>query len=213
MIDSHFGTRMDKLWGALARPFVRRRVSPNAITCAGFLLVAACAGAYLVHRNSLIFAASLAVSFAFDAFDGVVARATGRSTRLGGYLDAIADRYQELIVIAAIACVRDLWPVAFLVITGSFLTSYAKARTALEIAISNTDWPDLIERLERLMILLLLLALDGFVRTIPGTGLSVLGGGLFVLGVLTHATAAQRALRAMRRIDAVERARPPEPSD
>ena len=188
MLDGRYAAAMNRLWDSLGRALARTGLSPNAVTAAGLALVAAAAAAYLYHRNDLLFGVSLAVAFAFDGLDGALARVTGRASRFGGYLDAVIDRYQEMIALAAIAWVHDLWPAAFLCLGGSLLTSYNKARVALEMPISNLEWPDLMERLERLLALIAMLLLG------------VVEPGLWVLGALAHATALQRFVRARRRL-------------
>ena len=208
MLDGRHGARMNALWERLAAGLARAGWSPNAITVAGLALVAAACAAYPLHGNSFVFAAWLALAFGFDGLDGAVARLNGSATRFGGYLDAVADRYQEIAVLAAIAWVHELWPAAFLAVTGSLLTSYNKARVAMEIAVDNGGWPDLLERMERLLILLALLVLHGVTAVVPGTAIGTLQAGLVALGVLSHLTAAQRFLRARRRIEAAERRGP-----
>lgn len=200
MLDGRYGDRLNRVWEFLARGLARAGVSPNTVTLAGLALVLAGAAAYPVHRNSLAFAVWLALAFSFDGLDGAVARLTGRSSKFGGYLDAVIDRYQELAVLASLAWVHDAWPAALLVVSGGFLTSYNKARAAMEIEISNTDWPDLLERMERVIFIIALLVLDRFVQVVPGTGVEVIPAGLVVLGVLAHATALQRFMRARRKI-------------
>ena len=200
MLDGRYGDRLNRLWEFLARGIVRTGLSPNAVTLGGLVLVVAGAAAYPIHRDSLLFALWLAVAFSFDGLDGAVARLTGRSSKFGGYLDAVIDRYQELAVLASIAWVHDAWPAALLVVSGSFLTSYNKARAAMEIAIDNAGWPDLIERLERVIFIIALLAIARFLPIVPGTDIALLPAGLVVLGTLAHATALQRFFRARARI-------------
>jgi archaetidylinositol phosphate synthase len=200
MLDGRYGARLNRGWEYLAQGLARRGIAPNTLTMLGLLLVTAGAAAYLVHRDSLILGLWLAIAFACDGLDGAVARLSGRSTRFGGYLDAVTDRYQEIAVIGAIAYVQGLWPAAFLAITGALLTSYNKARVALEIPVDNLAWPDLLERLERIIILIALLLLDGTVGVVPGTSVPIMSAGLVGLGVLAHATALQRFMRARRRL-------------
>jgi len=207
MIDGNFSAHTNRIWEFLARGLVRAGWSPNAVTLAGLGLVLAATLAYLWHRNSLIYGLCLAVAFAFDGLDGAVARLTGRSTRFGGYLDAVIDRYQEIIVLAAIAQIHDCWPAAFVAITGALLTSYNKARVALEIAIDNTDWPDLLERLERMIFIIALLLADTLLP-LAGIHWSVPPGGLLLLGLLAHLTAFQRFLRARQRLTETDRRQP-----
>jgi len=204
MLDGRYGLRLNRVWEFLARGLARTGVSPNALTVAGLLLVIAGVAAYLAHGSSLVFGVWLVVSFACDGLDGAVARLNGSSTRFGGYLDAVTDRYQEILVLAAIAWVRDLWPEVFLVATGALLTSYNKARVALEIPVDNLAWPDLLERFERTIMLVAILLLDGWIGTVPGMNVSILSAGMLLLGALVHATAAQRFLRARRRLRAAD---------
>lgn len=207
MIDGKFGAHTGRIWEILARGLARAGVSPNAVTLAGLWLVLGASAAYLWHENSLIYGLCLALALTTDGLDGAVARLTQRATRYGGYLDAVVDRYQEVAVFAAIAQVADCWPAAFVAITGSLLTSYNKARVALEIEVDNNDWPDLLERLERMIIVILLLLADTLLP-LAGLEFAVLSGGLLVLGLLAHLTAFQRFLRARRRIMEFDRHQP-----
>jgi len=78
------------------------------------------------------------------------------------------------------------------------LSSYAKARTAIEISISNSDWPDLMERQERVIYTCILLVVAGLFGAALAPWFNLLEAGLWVLAALTHATAIQRFLRARR---------------
>jgi archaetidylinositol phosphate synthase len=195
MIDGWFKRHIDPLWERAARPLVAAGLSANQVTLIGLALIAANSLAFLWHRSTLWFGLGLAVSFAADALDGAVARLRGQSSMFGGYLDAMTDRYQELVVLLAIAVVSGQWLSSFLVLGGAFITSYAKARAAIERRIDNVTWPDMFERLERIIYLCVMLVLDGLAQNIFGTRL-VLIGGLWLLAVLTHATAIQRMVRA-----------------
>lgn len=211
MIDGRYSARLNRVWEALGAGLARAGWSPNAVTLTGFALVVAASAAYVVHRSELAYALCLAVAFSFDGLDGAVARLTGRATRFGGYLDAVTDRYQEIIVFAAIAWVRDLWPLCFLVLSGALLTSYNKARVALEIPVDNAAWPDLIERLERIVLTIALLLADALFAPPAAWPWSILASGLLVLGVLSHLTALQRFLRARARILQQNGKPPPRP--
>jgi phosphatidylglycerophosphate synthase len=194
MIDGLHKSFADRIWNALARPLARTGIAPNAVTCVGLVLIIASCAAYLSHGNGLIFGICLALSFAFDALDGAVARLQGTSSKFGGYLDAVIDRYQEIFVFGAIAYFNDWWALALFALTGSLMVSYTKARTAIEIPISNDNWPDLLERFERIVLLCGALILDSLV-TLPGEN-RILWWALLVLGVLSHITAIQRFFRA-----------------
>jgi phosphatidylglycerophosphate synthase len=175
-------------------------VTPNQITCIGLVLVLTNCGLYLVYRDTFWLGVGLALSFTFDSLDGAIARRQGTQSKYGGFLDAIADRYQETAAYLVIAWVNDLWPAAFFVVTGSLLTSYNKARTAIEIPVDNKDWPDLLERPQRIWILCTALILDSAIPVPAALGGRLLTVTLVVLAVLTHFTAAQRFFRARRKL-------------
>jgi phosphatidylglycerophosphate synthase len=190
------------IFGSLGRWFLQwltsSDVTPNQITSMGVILVCANCIFYVFNRDTFWLGVGLSLSFTFDSLDGVVARRQGTTSKFGAYLDAVADRYQEIIPYLVIAWVNNYWMIIFFVVTGSLLISYNKARTAIEIPVDNKDWPDLLERPRRMWILGAALILDSFCP-IP----AVLGGrllylALVVLAVLTHFTALQRFFRARR---------------
>jgi CDP-diacylglycerol--glycerol-3-phosphate 3-phosphatidyltransferase len=117
----------------------RTRVTPNALTASGVLL---CAAAAIVvpfeNRNELLFYWLGALLFVagslLDILDGALARAGGRSTPFGAFLDSTTDRISEGFMLAAIAFVfargaHDIFVVVTVAaVGGSFLVSYTRAR-------------------------------------------------------------------------------------
>lgn len=164
-------------------------ITPNQITVIGLLLVMLNCGVYAWYRDPFMFGCGLIAAYLFDTLDGVVARAQGTSSKFGGYLDAVIDRYQEVVTYLAIGWVAGLWLPVFLLMTGSMLTSYNKARTAIEIPIDNKGWPDLLAKPTRTFFL--------GTALIGGNSLPwFLPGGLWVLAAMTHLTALHRFGRA-----------------
>lgn len=196
MLDGTNKVISDRLWESLALPLVRAGFTPNQITWLGLLLVLANCAAFLVHRSTFWFGVGLAASFTFDGLDGAVARLRGLSSRYGGYLDAVVDRYQEIAVYLTLGAATGWWLACFFAITGSLMTSYNKARTAIEIPIDNNGWPDLLERLERVAILCAALILDPVVHLPRSWHASVLWLAIVAIGILSHVTAIQRFIRA-----------------
>jgi len=67
----------------------------------------------------------------FDMLDGKVARATGRGSLAGAFLDSTLDRYTEILVLAGLAWHFSGTPVlwaALAALAGSLMVSYARAR-------------------------------------------------------------------------------------
>ena len=117
----------------------RTRVTPNALTTGGVTLCAlASILVYFEYRNELLFfwlgAAVFVVGSVLDILDGALARAGGKATPFGAFIDSTTDRVSEAMMLGAIALVftRDgsELGVALTVaaIVGSFLVSYTRAR-------------------------------------------------------------------------------------
>lgn len=191
MIDGLFKKYIDPLWEMPARP-LSRVFTANQVTLMGLGLIAVVSLAYVWHKAPFFYALTLAIAFSADSLDGAVARLRGESSAFGGYLDAVVDRYQEMIAIAALAYVSDAWVAGYFAICGAFLTSYMKARAAMETPVDNVAWPDLFERQERIFFICLALVC----QSLFGGRFDVIPWALWLLALLTHVTAAQRFLRA-----------------
>jgi phosphatidylinositol phosphate synthase len=117
----------------------RTRVTPNALTAAGVsLCLAAAVLVPFERRNEILVywlaAALFVVGSVLDILDGALARAGGKSTPFGAFLDSTTDRVGEGAMLAAIALVfaragNDVAVViTVLAVAGSFLVPYARAR-------------------------------------------------------------------------------------
>ena len=117
----------------------RTRVTPNALTTAGVLLCGAASILVLFeNRNAIVFywlaAAVFVAGSILDILDGALARAGGKTTPFGAFLDSTTDRVSEGFMLTAIAYVfarhgRDVFvAVAMAAVAGSFLVSYTRAR-------------------------------------------------------------------------------------
>jgi CDP-diacylglycerol---glycerol-3-phosphate 3-phosphatidyltransferase len=121
------------------RGLARTRVSPNALTAAGVGLCAVAAVVvYFEYRNEILFywlgAAVFVIGSILDILDGALARAGGKTTPFGAFIDSTTDRVSEGFVLGAIALVfsrhGNETALAFTVaaVAGSFLVSYTRAR-------------------------------------------------------------------------------------
>jgi CDP-diacylglycerol--glycerol-3-phosphate 3-phosphatidyltransferase len=117
----------------------RTRVTPNALTTAGVVLCAvASVLVYFEYRNEILFfwagAFVFVVGSILDILDGALARAGGKSTPFGAFVDSTTDRISEAFMLGAIALVltrdgKELGVgLTVAAIAGSFLVSYARAR-------------------------------------------------------------------------------------
>ena len=117
----------------------RTRVTPNALTASGVLLCGIASALVLFEdRNELLFywlaALVFVVGSLLDILDGALARAGGKTTPFGAFLDSTTDRISEGFMLTAIAYVlaRNDHPVfvavAVTAVAGSFLVSYTRAK-------------------------------------------------------------------------------------
>ncbi|MBK9001593.1 MAG: CDP-alcohol phosphatidyltransferase family protein [Myxococcales bacterium] len=181
----------------------RTGVSANALTYAS-LVLAALAGVAAASGSFIAAALLVIASGAFDLFDGVVARATGSTSRWGALLDSTVDRLSDglpLVGLAVFYAGHGSWVVAVpvLAILGSFTVSYVRARAE---ALGSVLPPLFMRRAERV----LLLTLSLFAGIVPCKehslsapltllGVAVLAASSFV-GVVSALRAARQALAA-----------------
>ena len=111
----------------------RLGLSPNSLTLIGLLI--AVASASLLSVGLLAAGgAALLVSGVFDLFDGAVARATGRATRLGALLDSLVDRVSEAAVLLGLLLFflgnasTSGAVLVYAALVGSVMVSYVRAR-------------------------------------------------------------------------------------
>ena len=109
-------------------------LTPNALTVIGFVI--ACVAAVAAGAQAWL-AAGLLVIFGavFDLFDGALARATGKASRLGAFLDSTLDRGGEGVVYIGIVWGTldlGLWRptiLAAMAMAAAFMVSYTRAKS------------------------------------------------------------------------------------
>lgn len=126
--------RVRDLATPIARGLGRLGLTPNALTIVGFLGTSV--AAYAAANQAWLAAGILALGFGiFDLFDGTLARATGKVTKFGAFLDSTLDRAGEAIVYVGIAigCIAggfDLGAVLAAAAMGAaFMVSYTRAKS------------------------------------------------------------------------------------
>ena len=121
------------------RSLARTRVTPNQLTTAG---VSLCLGSsvlvYFEYRDEKLFfwlgALVFVIGSLLDILDGALARAGGKATPLGAFVDSTTDRMGEAAMLGAIGLVfmrhghEFALGATFAAVAGSFLVSYTRAR-------------------------------------------------------------------------------------
>ena len=199
----------DRIRGA-ARPVAlalgRLGLTPNALTVIGF--AGTCVAAIAAAAQSWLVAGVLVIAFGiFDMFDGALARATGKASPFGAFLDSTLDRTGESLVLAGVAYGTAV--AGFPVIAGlaaaaiAFASVVTYARAKAEVIGVRGD-VGIAPRPERLVILAVGLAL----ASLPWTAASDLGRGstwlavaMGLIAVLSAITVVQRILTVRQQLD------------
>ena len=169
--------------------------SPTAWTLVG-LLFAVIAFAFYSEKDPVLGGLILALSGFFDVLDGAVARATGRTSQRGAFLDSTLDRVAEVLVYLGIVIGGYTNPSLVLVaLSFSLLVSYARAKgDALGVSLAGIGVG---ERSERLVVL------------IAASLLGVVWLGVLIVAVLALVTFVQRTVAVSK---ALGRPKAPEPT-
>ncbi len=134
LVSAGLRTRVRGLAEPVARGFGRLGLTPNHLTFIGFGIaviasVAAAQQAWLLGGALVLFGA------VFDLFDGALARATNRVTKLGAFYDSVFDRWGEGVIYVGIAAGSlaagfNLGAVlATAALTSAVMVSYTRAKS------------------------------------------------------------------------------------
>ncbi len=197
----HEGLVSRRLNRRLSRPLSRwlakTPITPNQVSVASFAIALASLGLFLAGYNLW---AGLAVqaSSIVDGVDGDLARLKKMTTRFGGFLDAVLDRYADVAILGGLAYWSFEYEtrasptlvaiVAMLAIVGALMVSYTRARAEATLgqALHGPAWA-LASRDTRLFLIM--------VGAVLGQGLAT----LILLAILTNTVVLWRVVLAGRR--------------
>ena len=103
MLGQHGRGLTKALFTPLALAMARVGITPDMLTVAGTVLTVGVAVATLPQGRFLAGPPLLALALVGDSFDGILARATGRSSVFGAFLDSTLDRLADGAVFASLA--------------------------------------------------------------------------------------------------------------
>jgi CDP-diacylglycerol--glycerol-3-phosphate 3-phosphatidyltransferase len=194
-IGIFFGAMINRIvrWLALSR------IHPNVLTFIGLIINIAGAWmfamggsppsntdpqawAQLCFRWAGVIVVCAAV---FDMVDGRVARATSQVTRFGGFFDSVIDRYSDLALYMGLlvyyASINRFFYIVLtaIVMTGSVLVSYSRARAENAIPKCKVGF---LERPERIVLIII------------GALFNRMAAVLWVIAILSNLTVAVRMI-------------------
>jgi CDP-diacylglycerol--glycerol-3-phosphate 3-phosphatidyltransferase len=203
----------------------RLGLTPNALTVIGF--VGTCLAAVAAGYQQWLLAGILVIAFGiFDLFDGTLARATGKASKFGAFLDSTLDRTGENLVLAGVAvgCAQAglTEGVLLAVLAMAFASVVTYARAKAEVVGLHGE-VGVAPRSERLLVLAGALVIAGVIGDVvltpfvacgtggcqtgdpyPGSGGIVLIVGLGLIALLSAITVIQRILHVKRQLEQQE---------
>jgi CDP-diacylglycerol--glycerol-3-phosphate 3-phosphatidyltransferase len=200
VFDGRFRSGVDRAVKPIGGALWRTGLSPDHLTAFGLLLAILTAWAIASGRLGLGLALLIG-SAVLDVLDGALAKASGRASARGAFFDSVADRVADTLVLGAIAWYLldshpghiALLPVA--VLGASFLISYERAKAE---SLGFEAKGGLMERAERVVVVCTGLAFSFLLIPL-----------LWLMLVLTVATAGQRFVKVWRQANAAGQRPPP----
>jgi phosphatidylglycerophosphate synthase len=136
-ISNESRSRIKGLFEPIALGMGRLGLTPDGLTLIGFAITVV--GAILLGLQQWLLGGLVVfIGGVFDMFDGTLARATGKVSKLGAFMDSVFDRWGEAIVYIGIVAGCALVPIeAFVVgailasvaMGSAFMVSYARAKS------------------------------------------------------------------------------------
>jgi phosphatidylglycerophosphate synthase len=180
----------------IGKIFSKIGISPNTFTLIS-IIFALLSFLFLIKGNLILAPIFFIFAALLDLIDGAVAKFTNSATKKGAYLDTIFDRYVEGIIflgflflpLPKILLPSKIW--IFLCFFGSLMTTYAKAAAKEKEILGQELKKGLLERPERLILILLAMILGNFT-------FSFTVYILIIFTILSNLTAFQRIIFTLR---------------
>ena len=169
-------------------------ITPTQLTLVSTLVTFG-GGVAFGYRAYVLGVALTLVGQIADCADGDLARISGRTSRAGGFLDSVLDRWTDaaLIVGLGLSDLDRFGVAASFALVGAFLTSYTRARAQS----LGADCPDGLGTRDIRLLLIMVAALSGYILV-----------GLWLVAASGFVTAVHRLLygmSALGRLDTLER--------
>jgi CDP-diacylglycerol---glycerol-3-phosphate 3-phosphatidyltransferase len=176
---------------AMVNRLIESRLTPNAISMVG--LIGNLAAAVLIWQGYYFLGGvAFIVGSVMDTLDGLYARASGKGTLFGAFLDSTLDRVEEGLVLTAVAYRFALSgdefaaAICVVVVLGSLMVSYTRARAE---ALGVECKVGLATRPVRVVILSVGLV---FAKGAGVVDADLLAPAIYVMAALTAVTVVQR---------------------
>lgn len=190
------GMTCNKVIRLIVHGLALSKIHPNVLTFLGLLINVA--GAILLGAGRFRAAGVVIICAGlFDMVDGRVARETNQVTRFGGFFDSVLDRYSDLALLMGLLVYYGIINRPFyvvltaIVMTGSVMVSYTRARAENTIPSCKVGF---MERPERVVLLII------------GALFDKMAPVLWVIAVLSNITVIHRMIFTYQEANRLEEA-------
>ena len=97
MLGQHLRKKTQRIFKDIGRFISKTGIPPNAMTLIA-ILFAAISAYFIIQQKNFLALIFVILTGLWDLFDGAVARAQNKATKFGNYLDAMTDRFVEIII-------------------------------------------------------------------------------------------------------------------
>lgn len=195
MLSEKLGHRFDRPLAWLINKSFLGRIHPTALTLTGLLFNLIAAGTIITGHWKAAAILILMAGF-FDMLDGATARTLKKTSRFGGFIDSVTDRYSDMALLIAFIIYYAFRNKIFMVTLasiaalGSVLIPYTRAKAEAFINHCNVG---IMERAERILLIA------------TGSFFNIMDIIFWILAILTHLTVLQRIYYTWKEIQKLER--------
>jgi len=118
----------------VARLLAKTAITPNQMTWVAFGIALLSFISFIFGQN-IIGGLLVQLSSIVDGIDGSLARLKGMTSKFGGFLDSVLDRYADILIVLGLTLwslshetYPGIWLAGFLAIAGTICISYTRAR-------------------------------------------------------------------------------------
>ena len=161
MISKWISNNFNRIWNRIALVFASLGFTPNGITLLSFSIQCIACGVLLICKDLRLFSVIVILGLLLDYIDGALARMKNLQSSMGALLDSVLDRLGEAVILLSLGLFYDRLVIFSIILSLSLIISYIKAvAISIEPSTRKKKWNDLMQRDERMITIIGLVALD-----------------------------------------------------
>lgn len=192
----------DKYLVTFGNIMAKTHVNPNLFSAIAILL-AAVAAYYIQEQSQWLALIFVLLATGWDGIDGAVAKAQGKVSKTGYFIEGIIDKWVEVVIMFGFF-LAGYQIESYLLMTTSLMQSFVKPKASMAVQIGEHDWPAIGERLERMAVLVFSMFLSIYLPTftLNGSTYDTQSVFLYIIFVMVFIGGIQRIQYGVKLIEA-----------